>query len=434
MKNISIFTSLALFSISLLATDAHVLPHTVLKSGKNYEIRNGGYGSAAFADPNHTNRFYALTDRGPNGKYKGKGAKGKVFPVSGYTPRIGYFEIQNNKIVKIKDILLKTPSGKHISGLPNSKKLGGTGETPYALNQKPIMKNGKIAYDDFGLDGEGLVVLGDGSFWISDEYGPHIVHFDKTGREIERINPFREDARASKYLPKEFANRRPNRGMEGLAITPNEKTLVGIMQSTMYNPNKKVKKLNLTRIVTINLENGKIAQYIYAQEKNQNANSEITALDNNTFLVIERDGSYPLKDKNSQKHIYKITLNSGTNLENVALNSHLQQDDELGLLIDGQTLEQNVLNNGWDILAKHQIKPVQKELVVDLVKSIHYPHEKLEGIVLFSNKTLGVINDDDFAITSTKKGKIQQKYLDNEKTMQDASTLYIIKNLNLSTK
>jgi hypothetical protein len=55
--------------------------------------------------------------------------------------------------------------------------------------------------------------------------------------------------------------------MEGLAITPDEKTLVGIMQSTMYNPNSKVKNLDVVRIVTINLENGKLAQYLYRQEK-----------------------------------------------------------------------------------------------------------------------------------------------------------------------
>lgn len=44
-------------------------------------------------------------------------------------------------------------------------------------------------------------------------------------------------------LPQEFSYRRANRGMEGLTITPDQKTLVGIMQSTMDLPTKAVNKL-----------------------------------------------------------------------------------------------------------------------------------------------------------------------------------------------
>jgi hypothetical protein len=57
--------------------------------------------------------------------------------------------------------------------------------------------------------------------------------------------------------------------MEGLTITPDQKTLVGIMQSTMYNPSKAVKNLDITRIVTVNLETGEIGQYLYKQDKTQ---------------------------------------------------------------------------------------------------------------------------------------------------------------------
>lgn len=71
--------------------------------------------------------------------------------------------------------------------------------------------------------------------------------------------------------------------------------LVGIMQSTMDNPTKAVRKQDITRIVTINLQTGKVSQYLYKQEKAQNSNSGIVALDNNNFLVIERDGDFELQ-------------------------------------------------------------------------------------------------------------------------------------------
>lgn len=46
--------------------------------------------------------------------------------------------------------------------------------------------------------------------------------------------------------------------MEGLAVTPDQKTLVGIMQSRLYNPsNAGAINKNLTRIVTFDIATGK---------------------------------------------------------------------------------------------------------------------------------------------------------------------------------
>jgi hypothetical protein len=39
------------------------------------------------------------------------------------------------------------------------------------------------------VDSEGLVLNPDGSFWISDEYGPYIYHFDAFGTLITAIEP-----------------------------------------------------------------------------------------------------------------------------------------------------------------------------------------------------------------------------------------------------
>jgi len=425
------------------------LPYSVLRADLQdaktqlpLEIRNGGYGSAMTAHPTEKNQFYALTDRGPNANHQGEYGKGKSFPVADYTPRIGLFEVQaNGKVVQLKEILLKRPDGRVISGLPNTSALGGTGETPYHADGKPVLVDDNKPYDettnpikldDYGLDGEGLVALKDGSFWVSDEYGPHIVHFDANGVEIDRINAFKDDSRASLHLPAVYQHRRANRGMEGLAITPDEKMLVGIMQSTLKNPDKAAQKGDLTRIVTLNLSNGKTEQYLYRQEKLENANSEIAALTENKFLVIERDGSFLLggpqkANPDAQKQVYRIDLSSGTALSTIPLSSSITKDESHGLLIDGLTLEQYAQKNGWDALAQLGIKPVSKKLVVDMVKEVAYKHDKMEGLWVIDDQHLGVLNDDDFATWSTD-GKLEQKYLD--KNTVDANRLYIInKNL-----
>jgi hypothetical protein len=421
------------------------LPYSILradltdaKTNATFEVRNGGYGSAMTANPSQANQFYALTDRGPNADYTGEYGKGKSFPVASYTPRIGLFEVGvDGKIKLIKDILLKTPEGKLISGLPNSSALGGTGETPYHIDGAPVLVNDDLPYnessnpikiDDYGLDGEGLVALKDGTFWVSDEYGPHIVHFNSDGVEIGRINAFKDDSRAVFHLPAVFQHRRANRGMEGLAITPDENTLVGIMQSTMQNPDKTAQKSDITRIVTVNLTDGQMEQYLYRQEKAENANSEIATLTADKFLVIERDGSFLLggpekANPEAQKQVYRIDLSSGTPLSSVELSDSIKHDERYGLLIDGLTLEQYVVTNGWDALAAKGITPVNKTLVVDMVKEVSYSHDKMEGLWVIDHHHLGVLNDDDFATWSTK-GKLEQKYLDNNTI--DSNQLYII--------
>jgi len=336
-------------------------------------------------------------------------------------------------------ISLKDRNGKNITGLPNTAALGGTGETPYDINGHVITVDSSKPYDpvtnpikldDYGLDSEGLAALKDGTFWVSDEYGPHIVHYDANGKEIGRINPFANDARNTLTLPQEFSYRRANRGMEGLTITPDQKTLVGIMQSTMNLPTKAVNKSTLTRIVTINLETGKVAQYLYRQEIVANSNSAIVAINDHEFLVLERDGNFLKDDPNIMKHVYRIDLKDATNLENITAQGDLQQDPKLGLTIAGKTLEQYVLAQGWEGLQALNIQPVSKTLVLDMGKRVSYTHDKMEGLWLIDHQHLGVLNDDDMGLWRNDNG-LEQKYLDNARMRVDTPTLYVVDKLNL---
>lgn len=411
----------------------------------NFELRQGGYGSDLAAHPTEKTQFYALTDRGPNADYNdGVHGAGKIFPRPDYVPKIGLFEVQENGSIKqLKTITLKDRNGKDITGLPNTAALGGTGETPYDLQGRVITMNPEQPYDpinnpmrldDYGLDSEGLAALKDGTFWVSDEYGPHIVHYAADGREIERINPFSADKRNKYTLPNEFSYRRANRGMEGLTITPDQKTLVGIMQSTMNLPTSAVNKSTLTRIISIDLASGKMQQFLYRQEGNAFSNSAIVALNDHEFLVLERDEGFYLKDpQKATKRVYKIDLNQATNLHTVAENNELKQDKKLGLTIAGQTLEQYVLDKGWDGLNALNIRPAPKTLVVDMIKQVDYAHDKMEGIWLIDDTRLGLLNDDDFGLWKNSQG-LEQKYLDLNYTRLDRSTLYIVDNLKMTTK
>ncbi len=389
------------------------LPYTVLKTtSDNVEVRNGGFGSAATAHPTNAGEFYALTDRGANIKF----GNNKIFLTPDYTPRIGHFQLLGDGTVKMLDeILFKNPSGINISGRPNPEGYGATGEIPYAEDQITILDT-----DQFGIDSEGLVALTDGSFWVSDEYGPHIVHFDASGVQLERLSPNGIGESGDRKLPAVFATRWPNRGMEGLAVTPDETTLVGIMQSTLYNPAKAdVADFTITRIVTFDIVTGATKQYLHKQEKAKNSNSEIVALSSTEFLIIERDGAFTKSSDigEVQKHIYRIDISNATDVSD-------SSNSVNGKLIDGKTIEQCT----WDELTEAGIVPVTKTLAVDLITELgDYPHDKLEGIWLINSSTIGVLNDDDFAVRKGDGSSTIQKYISNTETEEniDVSTLYV---------
>ena len=433
------------------------LPYTVLDAThinaaypkRKLEIRGGGYGSDAAAHPTHGNQFYVLTDRGPNADFDGIAGKGKQFLVPNYTPSIGLFELQaDGKIIKVKEIILKDKNGNPISGLPNPKAFGGTNEVPYDVHGQPMTVNPQLPFDAVtnpiksdinGLDPEGLAALKDGSFWISDEYGPHLVHYNCDGLEIERINAFISDERNNVIingkpilLPTEFTKRRANRGMEALTITPDQNTLVGIMESSMDNPDESGRLSSLVRIVTINLVSGKIAQYLYRLDNPKHVASGIVAINGHEFYLIEHDRKFPLQEESATKLIYKINIAQSTDIETVLSAESIEQDEKVGLTVNEQTLEQLIATDeaNWQVLEERAIKPVKKTLVVDVLASLEYPHDKLEGLWLRQDGSLGLLNDDDFAMTDSEiinaKSSVEQKYLDKEKTIEDANRLYIV--------
>ncbi|MBO0951062.1 esterase-like activity of phytase family protein [Fibrella forsythiae] len=373
-------------------------PAVLSVSPNGTTIYNGGFGSAIAPDKNDPAVFYLLTDRGPNAA--GSAASSIIFGKTDFTPQIGRFRVVGNQLVLEQTILLKNAAGQLLTGLPNPVGQGNTGEIALTLSGQTITP------DANGLDSEGLVRAADGSFWVSDEYGPHIVHFDATGKTIERINPFGSGT-GGRTLPRVLARRRPNRGMEGLTITPDGKTLVGLMQSPMYNPSSAaVSGSTVLRIVTFEIASGATKQYVYLMENaSLTGCSEIAAITNTTFLALERDGNYGGAATNpaSFKRVYKIDLAGATDISDPT-------NADGGKLYNGLTVEQLKDRAGLQGVG---ITPVTKTLAFDLLTQISpvYPHDKAEGLTLIGSNTLAISNDDDFGVVDNGQNGFMSKIL-----------------------
>lgn len=369
------------------------------------DVINGGFGSGAAAHPSRKGEFYVITDRGPNTDY----LNGKKFLTPNFTPTIMHFKINaEGKVEVIKYIKLKNPSGQPITGLPNPAGMGSTGEVPYDAS------GNVLGTDKYGLDSESIVAAPDGTFWVSDEYGPHIVHYSAEGVEMERISPVGVNT-GTRKLPAVLAKRRANRGMEGLCLTPDGRTLVGTIQSMMYVPTKAAaKNTTLTRIVTFDIMTGQTKQFLYKQDGGASDSvCDITALSNTEFLVIERDGNFG--SQGGIKKVYRINISGATEVTGSDMNA------VDGMKVNGKALEECT----WDELGTAGIKAVSKTLAVDLVAKLGYEHDKFEGIVYLGNNKLAVFNDDDFGVVDDGNGNPKAKILPKTGKV-DKGTMYVV--------
>ncbi|CZS99297.1 uncharacterized protein RAG0_07672 [Rhynchosporium agropyri] len=102
------------------------------------------------------------------------------------------------------------------------------------------------------VDSEGIVLNADGSFWISDEYGPFVYRFDASGRMTTAIRPppailpmrngtvsfsadspaYYEGADAEPVIPSDgLTGRNNNHGFEGLTVSGDGKDLYLLLQA-----------------------------------------------------------------------------------------------------------------------------------------------------------------------------------------------------------
>ena len=235
------------------------------------------------------------------------------------------------------------------------------------------------------FDPEGVRVSNDGlSVFISDEYGPYVNQFNRaTG---ERIRSFALPANlavpnlspvgATEIAANTTTGRVTNKGMEGLAITPDGTMLVGIMQAALGQDGGKS-----IRIVTIDIASGTTSQYAYKLTTGTGA-SEIIAINNHEFLVDERDGKGLGDGTNAVvKQLYKIDLAGATEV------SSITGSTALGAAAVSKTLF-------LDVAAKLIENGITAANVPAKIEAMAFGQDIYDNGTLF--RTLYIANDNDF--------------------------------------
>lgn len=318
--------------------DLSGLPGT-LENGVPANLLGGlGSGLAHIAG----DRFIALPDRGPNAvpfdpaiddtvSYINRfhtvrmnlkpNAPGSALPFQ-ITPQLE----STTLLSSLSPLVYGTGAGLGVgSGKPQQNNLVQHFFTGRSDNFDPDRNSGDP--NDARLDPESVRVSDDGlSVFISDEYGPYIYQFLRFGGVRLRTYTLPSKYYVSKLSPvgdTEIADntigRTANKGLEGLALTPDGRTLVAIVQnSLLQDAAEGGAAAKLLRVVTLNVLSGQV-EHEYAYELTTGSGvSDIVALNNHEFLVDERDGK-GLGDgsKAKVKQLFKIDLQGATDVSNM---------------------------------------------------------------------------------------------------------------------
>ncbi len=346
----------------------------------------GSIGSGLWHGRNDpANTFWLLSDRGPNVKVDVDGQERRTFPVPDFDPLIVQVRTTGNKLEVLKTIPIVDAAGKGVTGLPNTAAHDDPGYTYDGKTQLPFNPN--------GIDPEGLVRTRQGDFWVVEEYGPSLLHIAANGKVLKRYVPQGVSLDGATYpvaatLPGIFAARKNNRGFEGLALSPDERTLSLVLQSPLSNPDKKTgKKSRNTRILTFDIASEQVtAEYVYPIDKfgdfdpatpNQDEMkvSGLTALDGDTLIALERTDAVA--------KLYLIELAGATNI--------------LGSQWDAGATSPSL--EATKDLAAAGITPLAKQRLINFA-SVPGAPRKIEGVAVLDKQTVAIANDDDFDIAS----------------------------------
>ena len=344
-------------------------------------IREGGFSGLHYL-PGTDNEFLIVGDRGPNadaGSHPLATGSTLVFPFPDYAPKVFHTKAQNGALQILGITPITRPDQQPGSGLPLPVDQGNTGETPWSDTLATVLPN-----DAWGIDSEGLVIGNNGEAWICEEYATSVWHLDTAYRALERYTPFAQEPQ-DMAIDSIYGKRRPNRGFEGVAYTPNGR-IYAIVQNQLNNPDNSLENASrLHRILEIDPQTGQQRSFGYehaapmgAIRNKDRKIGDMVAVNNTQFLVLE----HAERNGWNEKNVYLVDLGNATPIPagDFGGATFEQLNDAatattFGVQVAAKTLVLDLLESGWDL-----------------------SHDKPEGITILDAQTIAIVNDNDFGI------------------------------------
>jgi hypothetical protein len=366
----------------------------------------GGVGSDLWRSPSDPpGEFWMVTDRGPNGEVKVDGENRRTFPVPEYTPHILRVRVQGESVEVLETVPIVGRSGQPVTGLPNA----AGDEPPYDVTGQT-----RLPMNPSGLDVEGLVRTASGDFWAVEEYGPSLVHIDRNGAVLRRFVPQGLQIQGADYpivasLPEIVRLRTPNRGFEGLTLSPDGGTLYLALQGPLSNPDEKTANgSRVARILAFDIAGERVtAEYAYPLGW---LNEKKVAKQQAAAAKPER-AAKPGKAEKPEKPAKPDTVQTRVSALAPVGSTQLlvleRTGEDARLYLVNLDDADNLLGTRWDDPqtapsleavanpADEGVAMLSRMPIADLTTIPGLP-EKIEGIAILDATTVAIANDNDF--------------------------------------
>lgn len=250
---------------------------------------------------------------------------------------------------------------------------------------------------DFDL--ESFRIVSDGTIWFGEEFGPFLLHTDASGRLLEAPipTPFPDVlapyARGLEYIQaaqnpafvdladdaarSAAANHPTSRGFEGMALNTSSTMLYPMLEGAMVDDPLRSRLLIQEFDLATKSYTGRY--WFYPMSESGNAIGDMTAINDNEFLIIERDGGEGETAK--FKRIYTIDLNSAApdNLLRKTLIVDLMAISDVNGLT---TAEEGVIGYG---------------------EVFQFPFSTIESVYPIDEDTLIVANDNNYPFSTGRR-------------------------------
>ncbi|MDQ0892487.1 esterase-like activity of phytase family protein [Agromyces ramosus] len=157
------------------------------------------------------------------------------------------------------------------------------------------------------FDIESIVQAKDGTFWVGEEFGPFLLHFDADGTLLERPVPLPSGAKSPQnpYLaPGETPRVRASRGFEALAPSANGRYLHPILEGSYADDP------DLRRREVLEFDTRKHAytgrSWSYQTDQDANVVGDAFTVRGDVLLLVERDDFEG--DQSVTKRVYEVEL------------------------------------------------------------------------------------------------------------------------------
>jgi hypothetical protein len=235
------------------------------------------------------------------------------------------------------------------------------GHVPWKLTREDRVLTGA----DF--DVESIVKDAAGGYWIGDEFGPYLLHFDRAGRLLSAPVPL------DGVIAPETATRTgttaglgSSKGFEGLAKSPDGRYLYALLEGSVTGDTAGDLRLN-----EFDTRTGKYTgkRYVYRLGASNLAIGDAIAIDRNRFLIIERDGGQGV----------------------TAVIKRLYIADTRDRNSDG-LLDKTLLVDLMNIANPRKVG--------GFATTFTFPFQTIEDVVILNEKTVAVLNDNNFPFSS----------------------------------